>query len=255
MNRLAAIIIFLGISQICFGQSAALPYFQCGSHPAPLVSPIKVWAKPLEKAGSIGLPMIVDNETLGFMNFTTYRFQVLQSIEGFCPDTLVLAIEDENDTLLHASTVLLEVVEYYNENFAALSEYSKNEQDIDKHIKREHGNGHSFFGQVERIAPITEHFKLSDFTVEIEFPDSTTYGFDTATIHDTYFKIEMKTTNGVQAFYSRVDEMLNTPIFEVGESYLFRYHIQDQKKWIDLNNLYRKNYHINAYFEAYQLLR
>ena len=256
MSRLVTLAILLGLSQIGFGQKTGLPHLQCGYDLVePLITPINVLAKPLGKLGRVRLPTVIDGDTLAFSEHTAYTFEVLIRIEGFCPDTLVLPVKNENDSLLQASVVLLEVAKDYSWNFAALSKHDSHQPDIRKHIKQVHGDGHSFIGEVERVSTVVEQFYLSNYGIEVPFDDSSSYGYDTAAVKDVYFEIKMKTVKGQKTFYAREAEMLGTDIFQIREIYLFRYHELDGKKWIDLNNLYQKDYHIEEYFDAYEQLR
>lgn len=233
-------------------QGIDFPYFTCGSTVTSDYPRVLVKVRPVALVDSLNISMKVEGEVFGSTDYPVWMFEVLSRYEGFCRDTIQMAVDFGNDSLLAMEELILEFGKMDGAQFALLSDAASYHLPVEEHIDKVHGGKDSRFGKVIDVKREEIYFTLSDLGIALALPDTANYGYDTAIIKDVIFQITFQSEQDTFVAFTRDSAIREVPMFQEGESYLMRLLASKNEKWIVSNHLYRKGFHTDAYFKAYE---
>jgi len=236
-------------------QDMRLPYLTCGNGVRPAYPSVIVKVRPLSPVDSLRVPLRVEDLVQGYNHYPVWEFEVLDRYEGYCQDTLRMAVDEGNESLLEMRELKLKFGKMDGALFAMLSTLKNEPIDCSKHVRTVHGGPRSIMGKVIKVERQEAEFSLADLGITLALPDSANYGYDTAMIEDVTFKITFEMKQGTFVAFTRDSLAGGHTLFQVGESYLMRLLPYNNENWILNDHLYKKGYHIDAYFEAYESIR
>jgi hypothetical protein len=232
-------------------QDPRIPYFQCGPIHQSYFPKIEVIANPIAFVDTARISSIIDGDTLGHAYYPRWAFKVKDHISGYCHDTIILPLKNEEDSLQFKEQVHLEMVRYEDTAFALLSPLETGNISIE-YYNEKLAETDLFYGELLSIIVVSEEVDLVQFGIETHSGIAKAFGYDTASIIDRYYKLQFKTENDTQIINTRELKQNNAAQFKIGEFYLFQYYVQDDLLWIDNDILFRENYHSDEYFKAYE---
>lgn len=240
---------------IAQGQALRYPQIVCGNSFFPAHPAVKMLVRPVAQVDSFTHEMRIDGVVLGKLKYPRWQFEVLQAVEGFAPKIFEATIGEGQDSLFTEKELLLEMGSVTGVLLANLSLPQEMRIDYKSHIKRVHGSETSVFAKVLSIEPRVEEVSLASLGVHLQLPDSLDFGYDTVSIEDHYYAITFHGEQGEFVAFSRANSHTNgEPTYEEGEEYLMRLEEFSGALWISKEHLYRRGYHLEAYFEAYETL-
>lgn len=236
------------------GQDLSYPQIRCGNSFYPSQPATSMLVKPIGPADSFHHEMKVDGVVLGSYAYPRWKFELVQAVEGFCPQLMEVTIDFGQDSLLQQEVLFMEMGGASGVVLAQLSLPDASISNREAHIREVHGGSGSRLAKVVKVEYRREELDLVSLGLQLALPDSLDYGYDTAVIEDHYYVITFQNKEGQFQACTRDSIQAEVPLFQVGDQYLMRLEGYNETLWIANRHLYKKGYHLQAYFEAYEKL-